>query len=760
MSQYQTLKTQIQQNIKQNGEGAIRGDILQTQLLDMINALGAGYQFIGVATPTNPGTEQTPDYKCFYLATTPGRYTNLGGLVVADGEVALLKWDTSWTKEVTGIATADELNLLGQKANLLTLNRTGDNVFDENYIRKDKIVRSSSPYDIFDYANAYLTKYYRIPSTCKKIVVSGLYGDADLLCRFSKEPTDNAEAKTRFLSRTGDSVEIVMSPELFAYPYVCFVVSRGTASPVFTNATITFGNQIDEKLLPILGSDAEVVSFPNVGYIAWSTGVVQSSGYHSTELIPVYAWDVITMSGMSGSPATAGLAAYDENGDYLQSYSIQGSTSAEREYIVPVGVSFVRLCTNDSTINTSIVSVKHNPMFVKVENVTDSQDASDEKIPTLGVVKEIKKELSVGLSYGNSILTTHGYLMYTTTGNPLSHTDFDCGEEYYPVTPGQRWRCLFNAQGSAGVCFYNAAKIYLNQYWQSDGAESREFVVPENAAFVRFCNRHTVVANPNFKLMQEAYDDLQTLTEEVRELKTAQSNDKYQKGIIRLYPKTKLPCVSFQFDDSHYKDDLLVSLFESYNLTCAFAFIASTSNITNKAETYKGYQKRGFQIMNHSVDGTIFNTTNYTYETALETIRTALYRIEDAGMVCNGFVSPSSSMASEFKPILGLFQSYAFTDATTSPTANGRGQDRCDLHRYSLESHTIAEIEQYIDDCITNDQIMTFYGHAANLIDGGDASVFSLAKIAEVIEYCIAKRNAGTLYVGGTDDCVKYFFDL
>ena len=633
-------------------------------------------------------------------------------------------------------------------------------MFDENYLRKDKVVRSSSPYDVFDYADAYLTKYYRIPSTCKNIMVSGLYGNVSLVCRFSKEPTDNAEAMIRTLSNTGESVRIVMTPELFAYPYVCFVVSRGTASPVFTNATITFGNQIDEKLMPILGSDAEVVSFPNVGYIAWSTGVVQSSGYHSTELIPVYAGDVITMSGMSGSPSTAGLAAYDENGDYLQSLSIQGSTSAEREYIVPAGVSFVRLCTNDSTINTAIVSVKHNPMFVKVENVTYSQDASDEKIPTLGVVKEIKNELSVGFSYNNSILTTQGYLMFINTGNLLRHSDFDCGEEYYPVTPGQRWRCLFNAQGTAGVCFYNAAKIYLNQYWQSDGAESRDFVVPENAAFVRFCNRHTIVANPKFKLIQEAYDDLQTLTEEVRELKAAQSNDKYQKGIIRLYPKTKLPCVSFQFDDSHYKDDLLVSLFESYNLTCAFAFIASTSNITNKAETYKGYQKRGFQIMNHSVDGTVFNTTNYTYETALETIRTALYRIEDAGMVCNGFVSPSSSMASEFKPILGLFQSYAFTDATTSPAANGRGQDRCDLHRYSLESHTIAEIEQYIDDCITNDQIMTFYGHAANLVDGGDASVFSLAKIAEVIEYCIAKRNAGTLYVGGTDDCVKYFFDL
>lgn len=82
---------------------------------------------MGMATPTNPGSAQTPDYKCFYLATTPDTYTNLGGLIVADGEVAILKYDTSWHKEVTGAATAEQLNQLGQKIgvfsseNMLTL---------------------------------------------------------------------------------------------------------------------------------------------------------------------------------------------------------------------------------------------------------------------------------------------------------------------------------------------------------------------------------------------------------------------------------------------------------------------------------------------------------------------------------------------------------------------------------------------------------------------------------------------------------------
>ena len=33
---------------------------------------------------------------------------------MADGEVAILKYDTSWTKEVTGIASVDQINQLGQ----------------------------------------------------------------------------------------------------------------------------------------------------------------------------------------------------------------------------------------------------------------------------------------------------------------------------------------------------------------------------------------------------------------------------------------------------------------------------------------------------------------------------------------------------------------------------------------------------------------------------------------------------------------------
>lgn len=125
MSDYSSLKATINANIKANNNHEITGAITNSVLNAMVDSLGAGYQFMGVATPTNPGTAQTPDYKCFYLATTPGTYTNLGGLVVAEGEVAILKYNTAWTKEVTGVATADQLNQLGQEFQNISGGLTG-----------------------------------------------------------------------------------------------------------------------------------------------------------------------------------------------------------------------------------------------------------------------------------------------------------------------------------------------------------------------------------------------------------------------------------------------------------------------------------------------------------------------------------------------------------------------------------------------------------------------------------------------------------
>lgn len=112
MSNYNSLKTTIDANIKQNGNQEITGQILNSVLNQMVTTLGAGYQFAGVATldpATDPGS---PDAKVFYIANGKGKYEKFGGLEVTEDEVVVLYWDSAWHKVATGIASQEKLSEL------------------------------------------------------------------------------------------------------------------------------------------------------------------------------------------------------------------------------------------------------------------------------------------------------------------------------------------------------------------------------------------------------------------------------------------------------------------------------------------------------------------------------------------------------------------------------------------------------------------------------------------------------------------------
>ena len=179
MSNYANLKSAIQSVIKTNGNNEITGQLLQNELLAMITTLGYGYQFIGVASPdTVPGT---PDAKVFYIAYTPGTYTNFGGIVVTG--LCILKYATGWTKEdipVSGGGTEftvepTDLTLVSGTPNNLKFadrpyNSTTPDGLGYKILRKDltfaqQVTGTNTIYEIrykFDLGNASVN----VPSGC------------------------------------------------------------------------------------------------------------------------------------------------------------------------------------------------------------------------------------------------------------------------------------------------------------------------------------------------------------------------------------------------------------------------------------------------------------------------------------------------------------------------------------------------------------------------------------------------------------------
>ena len=108
MSNYEILKSEIRRAIKENGNQEITGDLLQAKLLEMIDTLGEGYTFMGVATPDSE--PMSTDARVYYIANEVGIYSYYGGARVEDGEIALLVHNKDWQKmAIGGIVTDNKL---------------------------------------------------------------------------------------------------------------------------------------------------------------------------------------------------------------------------------------------------------------------------------------------------------------------------------------------------------------------------------------------------------------------------------------------------------------------------------------------------------------------------------------------------------------------------------------------------------------------------------------------------------------------------
>jgi hypothetical protein len=265
MSDYSSLKATINANIKANNNHEITGAITNSVLNAMVDSLGAGYQFKGVATPTNPGSAQTPDYKCFYIATTPGTYTYLGGLVVADGEVAILKWDSAWTKEVTGIATAESVRQLGQEAVDATMKLILDGIYVTGNLIPQIVLNRAINTD-GTIANNLDRSLLKIPvyDYSTLVVLSGFYLLRYAFC--SENPDLHSSQASGFISATTSSVQPTSIPQNAKW----IIYDISTAS-IADSVIATYTNTaLNEKIQnPILKNHTYEIRYRGTAQLCW-----------------------------------------------------------------------------------------------------------------------------------------------------------------------------------------------------------------------------------------------------------------------------------------------------------------------------------------------------------------------------------------------------------------------------------------------------------------------------------------------------------
>ena len=280
MSNYNTLKTEIDGKIRQNGNKEITGEKLNSVLNQMVTTLGAGYQFAGVATldpATDPGT---PDAKVFYIANGKGTYTNFGGINVTEDEVVVLYWDSSWHKVSTGIASQAKLSELSgkvdKKQDALTLTvKDNGNIIISNIQGQTKEFMPATPSgDPMHYAYVAAGAVYN--DTGADIVKSTPWAnmiDDDYTGDYGK--TVIHKAGYWYLNGLGDitNYEIRKIYQLTAtFPETLYLYERFTLLPIRTNffSNKSIGGWSGARISALIYSNDKLISlaFTDISAVA------------------------------------------------------------------------------------------------------------------------------------------------------------------------------------------------------------------------------------------------------------------------------------------------------------------------------------------------------------------------------------------------------------------------------------------------------------------------------------------------------------
>lgn len=260
MSNYSSLKATINANVKQNGNQAITGAIMNSVLNAMVDSLGAGYQYKGVATPaTNPGT---PDYNVFYLASEAGTYTNFGGIVIGDNEVAALVYNGSWSKQTTGAATAEEVSRLAQE---IYGEETTETLVRESR-QQGRVIRTTGAVETVSSQTSIVDTFRGIsPNT--KYLISGRVGtgaNACLVCFYDAE--DSFIADSYFYPSTGTATPYlnveVIAPSNAYIMRVAGNMNQGGAYPYQPEAKqVIRANGLDDRVTDLEQRVTEIEGF-------------------------------------------------------------------------------------------------------------------------------------------------------------------------------------------------------------------------------------------------------------------------------------------------------------------------------------------------------------------------------------------------------------------------------------------------------------------------------------------------------------------
>lgn len=484
MASYNTLKDAIQDVIKTNGNKEITGQVLQDSLIAMINSLGAGYQFMGVATPlTNPGT---PDQNVFYIGGA-GTYSNFGTAIqIPQGSLCVFAYNGEWVKNTILLVNVVNDLITGGANNALSAEQ-GKNLY--------LLVNGPANWTM----GYYLSKVTGLPVTNVGWSISNVFQILDnITIKLNGTVTGSSvaavvfldENKTPMASTTGGIIEngtfdnaTIAIPANAKYVQFC---KKNDDVILFDFQKSAYQEIFNDKVLDQIGllnnlRNAEIpVKWIYDEYINKDSGnFVSQTGFARTGLIDIHGLSPLYLNGTVDGGVVAGVAMFDSNCNYIGAAKTAGTYTNE-----PISLSdnvyYIALSTRTSYSDGLKLSVNTAPQALMNGIVQDRLVEVKYQWYTHNYVRK-----------GTGVINMYGSVNFQISQN----IKVNYRHNYYVTTNG-----IGNAQTASMIAFYAADGSFLGELngpasaATADQYDMLKLAIPANTAYMivtRTSNNYT-----------------------------------------------------------------------------------------------------------------------------------------------------------------------------------------------------------------------------------------------------------------------------
>ena len=552
-------------------------------------------------------------------------------------------------------------------------------------------------------------------------------------------PSNNGNAPVVSQSATiiqANESAVITAPQTAEYLYLMGVhnsVEHKPSSAIKIDSLKNVVENLDENAFR---NNADYSNIPitwSLGYVQASNGAIKtmtSGTYYYSQLIPVDGNTVCKIkAGGSQNVLTVAMYTSDNTTTADLTKSILGTASEQNlEFVIPDGIAYIRI-TNNTAIVAQPEAMK---AFVAADYVLNKLKEHESEVQELSELTDSLEDRMPSLEQEGS--TTRYTFTDAESGyyRDTDHAVIDSQYWYHKSIPfdgGENAKLYYTSSSgaTAASCFFKIGNTY--QRFGTDSGGSASNPVPINVDIPAGTTEILISVNGGVKdtayaeITIPAYIPEDAVSE--RKVKELLKKELLSTG---LNLKKRRASVSFIFDDGVANDVQIKAIFDSHSKKCGFAVYSPI------ASRYKTYYDEGFEILAHA-SAPISSPTEASERAQM---KTAYDNVVALVGKCHGWVTPSSALADQFKPLVYDYYEYGYTvykGATTTPSEVGMTKDlkTYALWRSSVESLTLAEQKAIVDYAVANNLMICFYGHGYNLDTGGN---FTSANLNELLSYC------------------------